>query len=240
MKKIFFIFVLIVCSCFRVNASELYINTSGVSMNTNQYNYIVNLYGSEYPEIITQDEFDFLYEYNLFDKSISSISKSYFSNSSRSTSYTNSNRTITISKSCSSKCVVTLKTVWSGIPSVQSYDVIGMRFKNTTATLFGSANVSSSTYNVSYNSSSSNFLSFTNGFGYSVKIGNGNNMTIITSAVVNLGGTVYGAYEHALINVSLNDSKNYNISSSGQGAVFGFLGSTFSKYDNVSGVSIST
>lgn len=233
--------VLFVVVGVEVKADSFYVNPNGIELTESQYNFISELYHDGYQEVLTQEEYDDLVEYNIFNQPIESNSKTYYENPlGRSTSYTGYSRTITISKSCGTKCAVTLKTVWSGIPMLQSYDVIGMRFKNTSATLYGSGNVSSSSYNVSYNSSSSNFKSTGSGYGYSVKLGNAAGLVITTSATVNTGGTVYGAYEHSTSSISLDTSKSYNITSAGQGSVFAFTGNAVGKFDNVPGVSITT
>lgn len=238
-KMLIAIVIVIITSSFSVNAASYFKNSNGVEMNKKQYDYIGKLYVDGYQLHITKDEFDVLKNYDLFNQPISSI----YNNSQKllkASSVSNSGRTLKISKSCSSKCVVTLSVDWTIIPTIQSYDVIGMRFKNASANIIGGCALTSNGYNVNYNTSSSNFKSNKSGFGYSVKLGNFAETRIITSATVDLNGTVYGAYEHAMSDISIAKSKNYSFSNSGQGSVFLFTGNTSKKYDNVAGVQINT
>ena len=58
-------------------------------------------------------------------------------------------------------------------------------------------------YGQAYYTNGSEFQQFSTGFGYSVKLGNANNLKITTSMYTEPGGTVYGSYQHAMVNTSL-------------------------------------
>lgn len=242
MKKILIIFgALAIFIGQDVKAETYFVNKNNVRLTKSQYDYISKLYYEGYQNFITEDEYNALVQNDLFQQNIESKSIVAFEKSNtRSTNIYANKRTITISKSCNAKCLITLKVIWDSIPLVQSYDVIGMRFNSTSATTINQCSISGNNYNNSYSTRTENYKSSNNGFGYSVKIPNNAGLVILTSATVNTGGTVYGAYEHALSNVSLATSKNYNISSAGQGSVFAFTGSAIGKYDNTSGVEINT
>ena len=47
---------------------------------------------------------------------------------------------------------------------------------------------------------------------------------------------IYGAYEHAVTNVSLEESQNYTMSLGGLGELFDYPFETSQKYDGMSGV----
>lgn len=242
MKKILIIFgVLAIFIGHDVKAETYFVNKNNVNLTKSQYDYISKLYYEGYQNFITEDEYNTLVQNDLFQQEVESKSMVTFERSNtRSTNIYANKRTLTISKSCNTNCMITLKAVWDGIPIVQSYDVIGMRFANTSPISINQCSITSNSYSNSYSNSSENYKNANYGFGYSVKIPNSSGIVLLTSATVNTGGTVYGAYEHALSNVTLATSKNYNISSAGQGSVFAFTGSAIGKYDNTSGVEINT
>ena len=82
-------------------------------------------------------------------------------------------------------------------------------------------------------------MSFSNGFGHSVKISTVKNLKVSTSMYCRAGVTVYGAYEHTLSGISQANSKLFTIGPGGNGSVFNFYGKASSVYSNSPGVSIS-
>ncbi|MEG0977092.1 MAG: hypothetical protein RSF02_00895, partial [Bacilli bacterium] len=50
---------------------------------------------------------------------------------------------------------------------------------------------------------------------------------------------IYGAYEHAVDNMTLAQSQNYEISSVGMGNVINFYSSSYDHYDNTPGLDIN-
>lgn len=240
MKKILFLMILFICMTFSktVLAEKYYQNSNNIIMSLKQQEFIDTLYSSGYSNLITKEEFEILTASNIFEQKIFT-NETKMVNESRSTSITTNSRNLKISKACSDRCVVTLTAIWNKLPNIKSYDLIGMRFANTTPITINQAYVKGSTKTMTYSNSSSSFKSSNIGFGYSVKLNNDSSYTITTSAVVKSGGTVYGAYEHAISNITLENSKKYSFSSLGQGSVFLFNGASIGKYDNVAGVQIS-
>lgn len=233
--------LLILCFMFigisKVSASTYYTNTNGVNFTKEEYNYISELYHDGYQSVMTQEDLDKMRNYGLIGKPISkSISDGKLN--TRGTSVTGGGRTLTIGSSCSSSiCLVTLSAQWSGKPSVQSWDVIGFRYSNISGIDPNAASVSGTGYSASYNSSGDSFQQFSNGFGYSVKLGNSNNLNINTSFYCDPGnGVVYGSYQHAMVDVTKATSKLYTIGVGGYGYVFHFSGNAYGKYDAAPGV----
>ncbi len=243
MKKL--LYLIVFCFMFigisSVSASTYYTNSKGVDFTEEEYNYISELYFDGYQSTMTQADLDKMKEFDLIGKPISkrTLNESKLLGT-RSTSVTGGGRTLTISSSCGSTyCLVSLNAVWSGTPSVQSWDVIGFRYSGLTGIIYGSASVVGTGYSASYVSSGDSFQSFSNGFGYSVKLGNSNNLSVSTSFYCdssNAGKLVYGSYQHAMVSVSKATSKQYTIGVGGYGYVFHFSGNAYGKYDGAPGV----
>lgn len=141
---------------------------------------------------------------------------------------------------------ITLTAKWKKMPTTKSYDVIAMRldkFALAPGTALGYQ--ISDGGDVSYGYLGTNMVYKSNGFGISMNIVDSTKSVlqcvIDADAAIDGSkhGTVYGAYEHALVNVSLAQSKNYNISAAGMGKVINFVDSVWQKYDDMDGVSMS-
>lgn len=241
----------IVCICFllltftikigSVFASEYYVNSNGVSFSIEQFNYISNMYYAGYQDTMTQSEFDKIVELNLFEQPIITIEQNALNSKNNYVIMGNSSTqygvTTTITKSCTSQCLVTLKATWSVIPTIKSFDVIGFRLVNATIDTINKATISGNNYSVTYQMSEAKISN--NGFGYSVKLGNSSGMKIVTSMYTSKTGIIFGSYQHSNYNVSLSTSKLYNISAGGYGNVFNFYGDAMFKYNNAVGVDIT-
>lgn len=247
MKKVFglLIFIFMFIGLPNVKASTFYTNSSGVDFTEEEYEYISEMYFDGYQEYMTQEDLDKMVELDLIGKPITkqtSNSGIIGSNIVGTRNYDSSyyaGRTISISSSCASQCLVTLKAQWSGTPTIQSWDTIGFRVLNVTINTINGAMVTGTGYSVAYGPASTSFQQFSTGFGYSVKLGNANNLKITTSMYTEPGGTVYGSYQHATVNTSLATSKLYTIALGGYGSVFMFYGNAFGIYDGAPGVYIT-
>ena len=244
MKKIFYLFVfaLMFIGLYDVKASTYYTNTNGVDFTKEEYDFISEMYSEGYQEFMTQEDLDKIVNLDLIGRPIEK--NTYIDNglingnmiSPNATSSYYAGRTITITSSCSSECLVTLSVAWGCTPSIQSWDVIGFRISNVTINSVNSAVIWGTGYSNAYLPGGTSYKSFTNGFGYSVQLGNANNLKITTSMYTEPGGTAYGSYQHATESVSLNTSKSYTIGVGGYGYVFHFNGNAFGVYDGAPGV----
>lgn len=233
MKKILYIFIFLFALTFGVNsvsASAFYVNTNGVEFTREQYEYISDLYYDGYQDTMNQIELDKMINLSLFGQPIVSVESdsiflpenNYVINGS---TVTQNGVTTKITKSCTTECLVVLKATWSLIPTINSYDVIGFRLSNASIDTINKATITGTNYSVTYQPSSAR--QFSNGFGYSVKLGNAMGMKITTSMYTTTSG-----YQHANYNVSLATSQLYTISLAGYGnALF--------KYNNAVGVDIT-
>ena len=246
MKKIFYTFILfltLMIGTNSVSASTNYVNSNGVEFTNQQYEFITNMYYDGYQELMTQNDLDKMIELDLFNQPIISVESnnglqfggSYMINGS---TVTQNGVTTKITKACTTQCLVTLKATWSLIPTTNSYDVIGFRLaNNATINNINIATITGNNYSVTYQPSSAQ--QFSNGFGYSAKLGNTLGMKITTSMYTSTSGTIYGSYQHATSNVTLATSQMYTISPSGFGNVFAFYGAALLKYNNAVGVDIT-
>ena len=188
------------------------------------------------------------------EEALSSTTKTMI-NTRSTNSYSTSYKKITISitsPSASSK-IVTVTNTWLQLPSVKSYDVIGIRPTSGSMTL---NNVPSSisgyqkhdgTY-IRYAKSSSNtkivsslFTSGKGGVGISMNIVDTVSTSLQNSITVDFISSAepfkaYGSYQHAQSSVTLSQSQNYTFSSAGKGNVFSFASAVSSKYDGMGGV----
>ena len=96
---------------------------------------------------------------------------------------------------------------------------------------------------VDYSWNGTNIRKTDNGFGISMNLVNGASYfeTDISANVVTTSSdaVAYGTYQHAVTDVTLNQSQSYTISHNGLGGVLNFTNSVYNYYDRMAGVSIS-
>ena len=185
---------------------------------------------------MTEKDYHSIFEdANILDATIEKNTVEIF-DYSRASFHESPSKYFTITKSCTSNCLITLVAEWKKNPNVRSYDVIGAYLDDVS--LIGSPTTTAT--NTAGTNSSSEIVNDTYGFGVSVKLPTGgNNMVVSQYFRVETGGTVYGSYQHATANISLANSKKYTISKTGYGGVFLFNSSVRSYYDAMGGVNIS-
>lgn len=141
---------------------------------------------------------------------------------------------------------VTVTASWKGIPATRSYDVIGVRGKNfefrdgsqTGKQIYTTGGVDKL---ISYAWNGTNIKRHDNGFGISMNIVNNSisslQLTVSCDVTPTAStSTLFGSYQHATSSVSLSDSQNYTLTSTGLGGVFSFPYSIAQKYDGMQGV----
>lgn len=137
---------------------------------------------------------------------------------------------------------------WLLTPRVKSYDVNAMRVDDVTIQegsqkgmqIYGSNNNYSE---ISYSYNGTNMVNQSNGFGISMNLVDAATefQLDIEAIVVSTSkwATVYASYQHAATNVTLAQSKAYNISHNGYGEVINFATAVENYYDGMQGVSIA-
>lgn len=139
-------------------------------------------------------------------------------------------------------------TNWLLTPQVKSYDVNAMRVDDATivaGTQKGTQNygINGNYAEISYAYNGTNMVNQSNGFGISMNLvdaATGFQLeieAIVTST--SKWATVYASYQHAASNVTLAQSKAYNISHNGYGEVINFATAVENYYDGMQGVSIA-
>lgn len=157
-----------------------------------------------------------------------------------------------------SKFTFYIQNVWQLPPATQSFDVLAFRWSGSATRITNTENGSQDYYTspgtvnpptISYPSSSSNYKRFSNGIGLSQNLVGDSSSTAnlyyytnTLSVDVTCSGsvTLYGTYQHAQSDLTLNQSKSYTLSSSGLGGVLYYSDSSIrNKYDNTAGLSVT-
>ena len=229
------LFVFMLCLCANAKEKVYYTNPNGVELNQYEYVFLQNFYFDSFPEHITQEQYDELVKYDLFNGTVERETFTY-PEPTRGDSHVTNAKTLVISKSCSSNCIVSLQNTWTYDPYIRSYDDIGFYFLNSSM-ISHSFTIASST--TSYQTFS-NIISNSSGFGNTVKLPDtGTNVVVASSIVMNTGGHIYGSYQHATVNTTVNVAQNYSFSLGGYGHVFLFGSNAAAIYDGMGGVDLS-
>ena len=143
---------------------------------------------------------------------------------------------------------VLVYTQWLVTPATKSFDVTAMRIDGgyvVDGTQSGTQVYwEDGEYNyINYSWNGTNIRKTDNGFGISMNLVNGASYfeTDISANVVTTSSdaVAYGTYQHAVTDVTLNQSQSYTISHNGLGGVVNFTNSVYNLYDGMAGVSIS-
>lgn len=143
---------------------------------------------------------------------------------------------------------LTVYTQWIITPVTQSYDVTAMRVEDAyivdgSQTGLQIYKKNGTTGSVNYSPNGTNIRKEDDGFGISMNLVNNatNYETDISANVVATSqyAKAYGTYQHAVTDVSLDESQSYTISHNGFGDVVNFATGVQNLYDRMNGVSIS-
>lgn len=218
-----------------VKAKECYYeNNNGVCFDKVEYQFLSKMYWEGSQDLFTKEDYQkFINSDLLKGELVTVISPSVVPLSS---SVSDNDKTVKISKVCTTECYISITATWSKVPPTRSYDVIGARLEGTSLLNTPITTVTSSTQK----STSNNIKKFNNGFGVSVSLpGTGVDIIVNQTFKTTKGGTVYASYQHAKSIISLANSQNFTISALGYGKVFKFSGTAANIYDRMYGVSIT-
>lgn len=214
-----------------------YTNSNGVSMTETQYNYLKEMFFEDYPNYVTEAEYNELLTKNMFTKEIEK--KTVVDESSptitRSSYHETNAKVLTLSQSCgTAECLMVFTNAWKGEPSVKSYDLIG-------SLLFGDLTLNSGITSKLYFSGGTLYgdgTKYSNkGWGVSFLLPNSTTTITVTQHFYVYGeGTVFSSYQHAVKRISLATSQKFTCNFGGWGGVFDFYGSAVGKYDHTAGV----
>ena len=214
-----------------------YTNSNGVSMTETQYNYLKEMFFEEYPNYVTEAEYNELLTKNMFNKEIEKKTTTDYGNqiSPQSNYHETNAKILTLSKSCSStECLMVFTNAWKGDPTVKSYDLIG-------ALLFGNLTLNSGLTSKLYYSGGTLYgdgTKYSNkGWGVSFKLPTSTSLMTVTQHFYVYGtGTVFTSYQHAVKNISLATSQKFTCNYGGWGGVDDFDGTAVGKFDHTAGV----
>lgn len=247
MKKLkFYNFILMVSvlffTCFIISSkvdanstNDTYFeNKNGVVFSKNEYDFISKMYWDGYQSFMTIEEYNDLKKYNLMNQEVEIIFYEAPKNMlvPFSTSISSADKSLKMSKACTTNCVLVVTLSWLRNPTVRSYDVIGAYLDGTTFVGTPTTVVVSDASRVSI----TDLKKTSNGIGSSFKLPSGSNIKITQTFRVNKGGHVYASYQHAMSNSSLAISKDYSFSKLGYGSVFSFSQNAKKYYDGMGGV----
>lgn len=238
-KIMFALFILIFGITIKTDAREsvYYTTQNGLELTEQEYNYLKTFYWEDYVDMMSEEQYFELLNSGFFEKTLITSEDNENVYSPESTSHTTPYKSLKISAVCSSDiCSVSLVANWLYDPSVRSWDVIGMYFSGPS--------LSSHQQTVVFSTTSTNYFSNTKssliGFGNSVQLpSTGSNLVINQILNTTKGGHIFGSYQHAVQNITLAVSKNYDFSLSGYGNVFYFTGTAVGKYDGMAGVDLA-
>ncbi len=212
MKKYLIItFVLFIAFSSNVNAKEnvYFTSSNGVEMTELQYNNIKSIHGEEFLNSMDLETFNKYYEFyssnNLKIEKETNVNQILPFSDNISTEY----KELSITKSSIlGKNMITVHLNWKKPPKIRSYDVFGFR------TNFSYANVTTKVnYYGAYNELTNNIKQKVNGYGIFIKLPtDSENISMQISFKTSANGRVYASYQHAVQNISLNDSTNYSLS----------------------------
>lgn len=235
-KSILLVTIMFLIIPITVGAKEKYTTQNGITMEKELYNELCSIYSEGYVETLGVEEFNNLTNSSLKDiKKTTYVEKVLPSIVPYGAYYSTNSKSVSLIKNGN---YVTLLGSWKVNPTVKSYDVIGIRLSGVTLNgsfTFKQTYVSNGSYKVTYNG---NNKTLSNGFGSSALLQAGSNQEYSLTFMVSGSGTIYGTYQHATSSVTLNQSKDYTISSSGLRNVLDFSSSVRDKYDKMTGVDL--
>lgn len=278
MKSVRFFFsilLLIPMIVFADKNDEYIINNNNIKINGEEYADLLKIHSEEYIMNMTKDRYDHLkqFDFNSIKKEEKYIITTYNPHlnisvdkeickeeyeklSEEELRLSNGSVTAqTTAKKISMSVMqggnwdyVNLDLTWKVVPSVRSYDVIGLRLDGLSVRNGSQQGqqlyYSNNQWNyINYSWNGTNIKKFNNGFGISMNLVDNSLSRLQLSIECDVkttanAGSINGSYQHAVANLSLADSKNYTLSGNGLGHVFLYPYNIAQKYDGMAGVRI--
>lgn len=234
MKKIILFWILFFCvsPVFAKTVHTYY----GIDIDEEKYNSLVDIYGENYVNFITKEEYGM-----IKDSDLSKVTKVVYDDEPISlirpfATYSTSYKTINL---INNNGVITIELKWKKDPKIRSYDVMAARFQGLSLRRIISfkqiyrenGSLLTSTYH--------NVKKLNNGFGNTFKLSNGTNLESMVTFIVDGSGKVFATYQHATSDISYSDANSYTLSNLGLGSVLLFNNGIGEKYDKMPGVNIN-
>lgn len=262
------------CAVNMVSAeSAYYTNNNGVVMSQAQYEKMLDMFAERKTANLTQEEFDKYKDKEIEDSSVIYEKISYqngqviseeeiteeefndakeFENSCAP--YSDTSQIIETTYKRFNAQLFTDNTImaavtWKKMPATRSYDLFGMRFQYFNYTSFQGAQdyyVGNSRTRIDYDMSSPGFKAQSTGWGVSMNLKDGSNITgydLIVETKLDVQNTssayahAFISYQHAQSDLTREQSMSYSMHVSGLGNVFLFSNQTIeNKYDDMTGL----
>ena len=240
-----------------------YITSRGVELTETQYNNLISVFTENSINTMTQEQIniykndgDLINEQVVLklDENNNCINPGLISRNILSDEILTEYKRLTmnfVSQPAKSHKTVSVKCEWLKLPKYRSYDVIAIRVTDANAVFGFDENLVSGSQKwdgniVNYDSSSGkdHFKFTSKGVGLSMNLSDDAEKTIECELIVTFGSTAdpfiaAGSYQHATSNVTLTQSKWYDIMASGYGYVIDFYDIIQDKYDNTPGLLIA-
>ena len=111
----------------KVSAKEnFYTNKNNVTFTEQEYTFLTKMYWEGSQDLFTQENYNDFINSNIMNGEFEMFI--YEPITLRSTSITDSSKTLKISKSCSTSCLISVTSSWNKIPSLRTNEVIVERF----------------------------------------------------------------------------------------------------------------
>lgn len=225
-----------------VSAKEIYYtNNKGVSFTKEQYDFYTYLTYDGFQKYVTQEMLDEIDGKDLSTLKVEKVGicptegllESY-QVQDNGAFYKTSAKALSMGKYCTADfCRIMSQLEWLGDPTNKSHDVMGAYLYGPTrrtdpVTIIG-------TDDNEYEEDAMKFEG--ESFGAVFQLPREQNIIVDQTFLYNGSGTIYVSYQHAMKEISLQDSLLFHLDTKGYGAVFDFYGAAADRvYDEMQGV----
>ena len=237
MKKFYILALLSILFIGKVNAEEIYYtNSNGVNLTKHEYNVLSEFYWDGYQKNMSNEELEFVKNRGLFENEIKTVEIkdnpiALYGVAEHTTSY----KSLKLTVSCESDCLVAVSLQWLKLPKIRSYDILGFYLENANVIIDTDVIVDTN-FGRTYHSIDKRSST---GIGTSFKIPTAvEYLNISQNLIVEKGGIARASYQHASKTISEANSKKYTFSKTGVGGVFNFGSGIQSYYDCMNGVKL--
>lgn len=239
MKKNFLLILLSFAFIGGVNAQGIfYENSNGVILTQKEYRAISDFYWDGYQKNLSLDEYNFLKNNGLFENEIKTvqISDSNYNLLSEA-EHTTANKSLKMSMSCNTNCLVSITLRWINLPKIRSYDILGIYLDGASPIQVNKVRVDTNKGKSEYSYDKKENI----GIGTSFKLPTDvTYLDVSQLLLLENKGSIKASYQHARKTITSVNSKKYSFSKSGIGGVFKFNTGIQDYYDCMVGVELKT
>ena len=229
-----------------VFAEPYFTSNNGVELTEFQYNTLMDILYEDDVYNLTNEDYENLHVDQMIEGTFTYKTQEFETPEVSSTGglvpyvyHETTSKKLTLARTCyTDVCIITTAVTWKKVPAVASYDVIGIRFENTS--FYDSTNAFTAKMSGTYYYEPNKVVKTGNGLADIKKITTGlTYMALDTKIRPSNNGIVYTSYQHAVKSVTLSEASNFTFSGNGYGQVFLWPMAIREKYDQMSGVYIT-